>query len=117
MMISTLYVDDDGYICLDHTIDRNVAFLWTLHANGWEVFLDEICVYSFDDYGYTYPTEKMFKTVEKLISHFRYVTPSGMWEVSYMSDKTLRREHKLFDEFEDALTHYQNLVLEGEIEE
>ena len=116
-MISTLYTDDDGYICLDHTIDRNVAFTWTLHADGWEVYLGEVCIYSFDDFGYTYPTQAMFSLIERMISHFRYVIPSGMWEVSYVSDKTNCREHFMFDEFEDALTHYQNLVKEGEIEE
>ncbi len=116
-MISTLYTDDDGYICLDHTIDRNVAFTWTLHADGWEVYLGEVCVYSFDDFGYTYPTQEMFGKVEKLISYFRYITPSGMWEVSYISETTRCREHKIFDDFEGALGYYDKLVVKGEIEE
>ncbi len=115
MMISTLYVDDDNYICLDHTIDRNVAFKWVLHHRGWEVYLDDICVYDFDNYAVSYPTQKMFKEVEMMISHFRYVSPSGMWEVSYMDDDTNCREHQLFEEFEDALTHYHNLEKEGKI--
>lgn len=112
-----LYVDDDGYICLDHTIDRNVAFTWTLSNLGWEVYLGEVCLYEFDkiQYGMTYPTQKMFKEVEEMISHFRYITPSGMWEVSYIDVDTVRREHQIFDEFEDALTHYQSLVMEGKI--
>lgn len=110
-MISSLYVDDDGYICLDHTININVAFTWMLHRKGWEVYLGEVCVYDFDNFEVTYPTQKMFKDVENLISHFRYITPSGMWEVSYIDSGTLSRGHKLFDEFEDALTYYQSLKI------
>jgi hypothetical protein len=114
--LSDLYVDDDGYICIEHTIDRNIAFTWTLHNLGWEVYLGEVCIYDFDkiQYGLNYPSQKMFKVVENMISHFRY-TEFGMWEISWMSAEQFCRKHLQFDEFEDALTAYQNLEKEGEI--
>lgn len=114
-MVSSLYVDDDGYICLDQTIDRNVALQWVLHRMGWEVYLGDFCVYTFDDNGYTYPKNHMFKTITTMMSYFRYITPSGMWEVSYIDDETVCREHKLFDEFEDAFSWYESLVMKGKI--
>ena len=72
-------------------------------------------MYDFDNFEVTYPSQKMFEVITSLISHFRYVTPSGMWEVSYMDEETLCREHKLFDDFENALTYYQDLEKEGKV--
>jgi len=115
--LSELYVDDDGYICIDHTIDRNTAPTWTLHNLGWEVYLGEVCIYEFDkiQHGLTYPSEHMFFEVENMLSHFRYIPSSSMWELSWMSEKDSCRKHLQFDEFEDALTAYHNLEKEGEL--
>lgn len=113
--LSELYVDNDGHICIDHTIDRNIALTWVLRNSGWEIYLGDICIYEFSNGVNTYPTSHMFFIIEDMISHFRYIAPSGMWEVSWMSEKDYCRKHLRFDEFEDALTAYQNLEKQGEL--
>lgn len=110
---SELYVDDDGYISFDHTIDRNIALTWHISGYGWQIYRGDVFIQEFQD-TFTFPTEKMISDVENIFNYIR-ATNFGNWEVSWISDKTYSREHKQFDEFESAFNLYKDLYQKGEL--